>query len=111
AAAHCLVELGDLAGSRELLTEARPLLDIDRDPGAAAAWHETSATLHLLAGTLGAAQRDLARVWRICQRFGFAGPILRAATNIAQTRILLNQTVEADAILTHVAAEAERRGD
>ena len=111
AVVRCLVEIGEFEPAGARLKACYPDLDSARQPGQTAAWHEAFGKLHLLSGDLGAAQRSLQAVWTICRKFGFAGPMLRSAMNLAQTLILVNQTIEARGILERVVAAAAEQGE
>lgn len=111
AAARCLLEIGELNAAEQRLTTLRPNLDGARNPGHVTAWHELSGKLHLLRGDFGAAQGDLRDVWKTCRAFAFVVPMVRAATNLAQTLIVLNQTIEARSILKEVFAIASEQGE
>ncbi len=101
-----LMELGELAEAASQLSAARPHLDAARLPGQSTAWHELAGKLHLLRGEMGAAQAAYREVWNLCEGFGFVGPMLRSAANVAQMLILVNHTIEAQRILDQILAAA-----
>lgn len=110
-AVRCLLELGELGEAAAQLSAAQPLLDTARHPGQSTAWHEIAGKLQLLRGDLGAAQAAYREVWKICEAFGFAGPMLRSAANVAQMLILVNHTIEAQRILAQILAIAGAHGE
>jgi tetratricopeptide (TPR) repeat protein len=111
AVVRCLLELGELQACAERLTTLRASLDPVRYPGHLTAWHELSGKLHLLQGNFGPALQDLRAVWDVCRDFAFVAPMIRAATNLAQTQVLMNQTIEAVSVLEQVVAIASDQGE
>ncbi|HEV2961404.1 MAG TPA: hypothetical protein VG649_06220, partial [Candidatus Angelobacter sp.] len=105
----CRLELGELDEVRRLLPALKSNLDTVLSPGAATAWYELSAKADLLCGEFGSALKHLGEVWQICRSYSFVLPMLRAAMNLAQGLILLNQTIEARAILQQVHTLAVAR--
>jgi CHAT domain-containing protein len=108
ALAQALLEAGRLTEAEDVLRPLRPATGEALDPAEQVQWLQLSGQLDLMRGRFGSAQDHFAAATRLCAGAGLTQASLATALHQAEVQILLNQITEAEQLLAHVKAQAER---
>jgi CHAT domain-containing protein len=106
-----MLEWGNLAVADRELQNLRSALDEVQQLGFYVRWLELSSKWCFLRGELGRAREQCERIFSICQGRGFQQAGVRAALNLAQVMIFLNQTSAAQTLLQNVQEEMHQLND
>lgn len=109
--ASALMEAGMTGDAERLLADIEPRLDAARHPGMRAAWLECSGKLALLQGRFGVALDRFEDLVGLARRYGFERAQAVSMLNLAQLRIVVNQTAAAIDLIESARRVALALGD